>query len=260
MQLHVERRFAKTLFLTGSYTWSRMIDSTSEIYGGPNTLSGLTSVPISQGGLRLDRGLSDYHRSQVFAIMYSWDIPGPHRGFWKYLAAGWTLVGPAPWASSGAPYTVLNGYDRNNDGVAADRPDIGNPNAPLRTRAIISSSCSTGYLNPDTNGCVTPNDVHFVQGTGFPNSKTVGKNTLIAGGWIQSSMILLKTFALKESRKLECRIEAVNIFNNPVYAFIPSANVVVSPGPVGGLPSRFLSKDYTNTYPRSMTIQLKIIF
>ena len=34
MQLRVERRFAKTLSFTGSYTWSRMIDSTSEIYAG----------------------------------------------------------------------------------------------------------------------------------------------------------------------------------------------------------------------------------
>ena len=41
MQLRIERRFAKTLLFTGSYTWSRMIDSTSEIYAGPNAYGAL---------------------------------------------------------------------------------------------------------------------------------------------------------------------------------------------------------------------------
>jgi hypothetical protein len=260
MQLHVEHRFAKTLFLTGSYTWSRMIDSRSEIYAGANTLSALTSVPISQGGLRLDRGLSDYHRSHVFNLVYSWDVPGPRNGLLGYLAGGWTLVGPSLWGATGAPYTVLNGFDRNNDGIAADRPDIGNPNVSLNTRAVVSGSCSTGWINPDTNGCVTPNDVHFIQGTGLPNSKTVGRNTMVAGGWIQSWMTVLKTFPLKESKKLEFRMEIANAFNNPVYPFIPSVSVVGSPGPAGDMPSRFLNRDYTHSLPRSMNVQLKIIF
>ena len=63
------------------------------------------------------------------SLTYSWDIPGPKSGFLEYLAGGWTLGGLTAFGT-GAPYTVLNGYDRNNDGIAADRPDIGNPNAP----------------------------------------------------------------------------------------------------------------------------------
>jgi hypothetical protein len=262
MQLRVERRFAATLSFTGSYTWSRNIDSTSEIVAGTSTGfagSALTSMPISQGGLRLDRGLSNYHRSHVFFITFSWDIPGPKKGFWEYLAGGWSLV-PSFWGSTGAPYTAMNGLDRNNDGNAADRPNIGNPDAPLNTRAVVSAGCSTGYLNPDTAGCVTPNDVHFIQGTGLPDSKTVGKNTLVAGAWFMSSATILKAFPLREIAKLEFRLEAANIFNNPVYPFIPSASVVGSPGPAGGRPSRFLNQDYTGNYPRTMNVQVKVIF
>jgi hypothetical protein len=258
MQLRVERRFAKALSFAGSYTWSRNIDSTSDIYAGSSTQSALTSVPISQGGLRLDRGLSDYNRSHVFSLIYSWDIPSPKSGLLGYLAGGWTLSG-LTLISTGAPYTVLNGFDRNNDGIAADRPDIGNPNAPLNTRAVVSSSCSTGYLNPDTNGCVTPNDVHFIQGTGLPNSKTVGKNTLTVEGGSGVHMTILKAFSLKEGKKLEFGLEMWNAFNDPS-AGIPSASVVGSPGPAGGMPSRFLNKDYTYSGHRSMNVRVKIIF
>jgi len=262
MQLRIERRFAKALTFTGSYTWSRMIDSTSEIEAGMQSSwegNALTSVPVSQGGLRLDRGLSDYHRSHIFTVTYSWEIPGPKSGFWEYLAGGWTLGGLTAF-TTGAPYTVLNGFDRNNDGITADRPDIGNPNAPLNTRAIISDGCSTGYLNPDTNACVTPNDVHFVQGIELPNNSTLGRNTLFTGGWNSTWLNVIKASPLKEGRTLEFRLEVMNVFNTPQYVVVPSASVVGSPGPSGDQPSRFLNREYTYTGNRSMNVQVKFIF
>ncbi|MBN2243031.1 MAG: TonB-dependent receptor, partial [Acidobacteria bacterium] len=262
MQLRVERRFATTLFLTGSYTWSRTIDSTSDISAGPSMNyegSALTSVPAGQGGLRLDRALSDYHRSHLLVFVYSWDVPGPVNGFLGYLAGGWTLSGVSTF-TSGAPYTARNGFDRNNDGISADRPDIGNPNAPLNTRAVISGGCPTGYLNPDTNVCVTPDDVHFVQGTGFPGSSTVGRNTLFTGGINQTWMNVMKMIPVAEGKKLEFRLEAMNVFNHASYANVPNASVVGSPGPAGGLPSRFLNRDYTLATNRAMNVQLKLVF
>jgi hypothetical protein len=269
LQARIERRFAKMLYLTGSYNWSRMIDSTSELYQAWNTYGtsinigsfapALTSMPVNQGGLRLDRALSDYNRSHTLVISFSWDIPGPKQGLLGYLAGGWNLSG-LTGAGSGAPYTVLNGYDRNNDGVAADRPDIGNPNAPLNTRAILSTACSTGYVNPDTMGCVASNDVRFIQGAGLPNSKTVGRNTLSVAGGMQTWLTILKAFSFKESRKLEFGLEAYNLFNNPGYPYIPSASVVGSYGPSGNMPSRFLNKDYTMSNIRNMSIRAKLIF
>ena len=43
-----------------------------------------TSVPISQGGLKLDRGVSDYDRPHRLTIAYLWAVPGPRSGWWKY--------------------------------------------------------------------------------------------------------------------------------------------------------------------------------
>src|SRR5205807_2744706 len=131
--------------------------------------------------LKLDRGLSDFDRPQRLTIAYLWAVPGPRTGWLGYPLGGWQIAGITTF-QSGTPFTVANGSDRNNDGIPAERPDIGNPNAPLNTRAIIFPGCATRYQNPDTGSCVSPTEVHWVEGIGFPNAATVGRNTLRTGG------------------------------------------------------------------------------
>jgi hypothetical protein len=261
LQLHVERRFAQGFQIDGSYTWSRELDSTSEAArvdansGNPN----LTSVPVSQGGLQLDRGLSDYNRSHRLTITYIWDIPGPRRGVRKDALGGWSIAGITTF-QSGTPYTVLNGSDRDNDGFPTnDRPDIGNPNAPVNTRAVITptsgtGACSTGYRNPDTGACVTPDEVHFVQGRGLPDSQTVGRNTLLTGGTNNWDVSVAKTLGIWETKRLEFRWDAFDAFNHPQFVQVPSRDVVNSP------PGQFLNLSLTDGGIRTMRMQLKFLF
>jgi len=250
LQLRVDRRFAQGFEISGSYTWSKSMDSTSEVF----TNDYLTSVPSNEGGLKLDRGLSDYHRGQRLTILYLWGLPGPKSGVWKQVFAGWSVTGITTF-QSGAPFTVLNGFDRNNDGILNDRPDIGNSNAPLNSRAILASGCATGYRNPDTNLCVTPADVHFFQtGLSVPGAATVGRNTLFAGGMNNWDMSLFKILVITESKKLEFRWEAFNVFNHPQFVNVPERNVVSSPA------GRFLNPDFTDSGIRTMRLQLKLIF
>jgi hypothetical protein len=260
LQLHVERRFAQGFQINGSYTWSRDLDSTSEA-ARVNANSGtgnLPSMPVSEGGLQLDRGLSDYNRSQRLTIMYLWDIPGPRRGVEKRALGGWSLAGITTF-QSGTPYSVLNGSDRNNDGFTDDRPDIGNPNAPLNTRAVIvptsgTGACSTGYRNPDTGACVTPGVVHFVQGVGLPNAQTVGRNTLLTGGTNNWDLSLAKTLGIWETKRLEFRWDAFNAFNHPQFVQVPSRDVMNSP------PGQFLNLNFTDGGNRTMRMQLRFLF
>jgi hypothetical protein len=261
LQLRVERRFSRGAQIAGSYTWSRDLDSLSESLlvnsnsGGRN----LTSMPVSQGGLKLDRGPSDYNRTHLLTITYLWEIPGPTRGFWKQGLGGWSITGITTF-QSGTPFSLQNGSDRNNDGFSDnDRPDIGNPNAPLNTRAVITplsgaGACSTGYANPDTGACVTPMDVRFVQGQGLPNSRTLRRNTLTTGGTNNWDMSLAKTIGLGESRSLEIRGEAFNAFNHKQFVNVPSSDVVNSP------PGQFLNPAFTDGGIRSMRMQLKFLF
>jgi hypothetical protein len=262
MQWRVDRRFAHGFQANASYTWSRNLDSTSEGVAAVTNQGNqrfLTSVPVSQGGLKLDHGPSDYDRTHRFTVVYIWDVPGPARGMLKRALGGWSISGITSF-QSGAPFSLQNGFDRNNDMFNNDRPDIGNPRAPINSRAVLaplsgSGFCATGYRNPDTGLCVTPGDVHWVQaGLSLPNAATVGRNTLVAGGINNFDVSLFKSLQISEQKRLEFRWEAFNALNHPQFTQIPNRNLqTASPG-------RFLNRDFTDSGIRSMWVQMKFLF
>lgn len=256
LQARLDRRFSRGFQLSAS-TWSKDLDSISDVVGGlaqsPKSSNALTSVPVSQGGLKLDRGLSDYDRAHRLTIVYLWAISGPRSGWMRYALGGWSLAGITTF-QSGTPFTVGNGFDRNNDTLSEDRPDIANPHAPLNTRAITSARCSTGYQNADTLACVSPSDVRWVEGIGFPNASTVGRNTLHTGGTNNFDLNLTKSIPVGAKRRLELRWEALNAFNHPQFIQVPQMNVLATPA------GQFLNRDFTNSGIRTMWVQAKVVF
>jgi hypothetical protein len=259
LQARIDRRFSKGLQFAASYTWSKFIDSTSDGDAGgsnqdPLTINGnFTSVPVMQGGMKLDRGVSAFDRAHRLTVSYLWNIPEPRANWLRPTLGGWVLGGITT-LQSGTPFTVGNGTDRNGDLILEDRPDIGNVKAPLNTRAILSSACATGYQNFDTLACVSPGDVHWVEGRGFPNGATVGRNTLRTGGTNNFDLNLTKAIRLGETRHLELRWEALNAFNHPQYVQVPQRNVNA------GSPGQFLNRDLTDGGMRTMWVQLKLAF
>jgi hypothetical protein len=188
-------------------------------------------------------------------------VPGPTKGWRSYVLGGWAVAGITT-LQSGTPFTVSNGIDRNNDTVNADRPDVGNPAAPLTSRAVVNAACGSGYRNPDTNACVSPAEVRWLQSPvgSLPNASTVGRNTLLSGGTNNFDLTLFKSFPIREGKRLELRWEALNAFNHPQFVNVPDRNVFSAPGPAGGLPSRFLNRDFTDGGIRSMWVQVKLIY
>lgn len=125
LQARVDRRFARGFQLAASYTWSKFIDSTSEGAGNLNPQEAdrqsRTSVAVSQGGLKLDRGPSDFDRTHRLTIVYLWAIPGPHSGRWRHALGGWSVAGITTF-QSGTPFSVANGSDRNAFAFSAKSP------------------------------------------------------------------------------------------------------------------------------------------
>jgi hypothetical protein len=255
-QLRVDKGFSHGFQIQTGYTWSRNIDNNSEVFATTNGGSSLASVPAFLGGLDLDRALSDFHRAHVFTIGYIWELPGPRSGFLGQVAGGWQLAGTTVF-QSGAPYTLRNGADRDGDGVnGLDRPDIGNPNAPRNTRATIVpvATCSTGFRNPDTLGCVSPNDVYVVQGVGFPNERTLGRNTERSKAVQTFNTSLFKVFRITERFNLEYRLETFNTFNHQQFTGIPGNSVV------GSAANRYQDFFLLNGGGRTMRMGLKLQF
>src|SRR5262249_56630187 len=94
LQLAVNKRFSHGFQFEASYTYSKFIDQTSEVFATTNTGTSLASVPPSLGGLRLDRAVSDYDRPHRLVIAYIWHIPGPKdSAFLRQAFSSWELAG-----------------------------------------------------------------------------------------------------------------------------------------------------------------------
>ena len=270
---------------TNAYTWSHLIDNTSELFGpgfrtlGPGDIQTGTSsafpigilfdplanapveavTPLAQtynsttGG---ERGNSSFDRRNHFASSFLWE-PFSSKG---RVLGGWQLGGVFTY-QSGQPFSPLNASpfsacaDSNGDGsVSNDRPDIGNPKAPISSVALINPATDPQCLpasvlgHPldyvDLNGKpILPANAHFVQRPLFsfaptnaqtlpgltlgtnPNviaaalngqqySGTAGRNSLVGPSTTNLDFSVYKTIAISERFKLQLRAESYDLLNH----------------------------------------------
>ena len=259
LQFELKRAFAPTpagqVQFEGSYTYAHYLDDVSDVFGFDSTPSSFESVSQVLGASpHIDYGNSDFDRRHVGSIAVVWGLPNPGPRLMRSLVGGWQLSAIATW-QTGIPFTVINGSDRNHDGQSLpDRPDIGNPSAPLNTRAVLNSACATGYKNPDLGTCVDPTTVHFVQGTGAPDAKTIGRNTLHLPGLDDVDLAVSKRFSFTERAGLELRADMFNALNTLNLGY-------TTPGQsLGNRAGTFLNTNLTEDNPRTMRVMLRLSF
>jgi hypothetical protein len=245
------------LTLNAGYSWSHMIDNASEIFGpgvrifqfsAVSAVSGQKNVatnsfvnfllnplaaapvesitPFSQvynQTTKAERANSSFDRRHRFSADFLWE-PFPDKGVWL---RGWQLNGVVSM-QSGQPFTPLNASplsacaDSNGDGlVGNDRPDIGNPHAPLNTVALlVDPAClnpAMGYVDLKGNP-ILPANAHFVQralqaSAGAAGS--AGRNTLLGPGLTNLDLSIYKVVKFRERYQLQFRWEIYDVFNHP---------------------------------------------
>jgi outer membrane receptor protein involved in Fe transport len=260
LQLNLKRNFKSTplgeVQFDGSYTYAHYLDNISDVFGFDSTPSSFQSAPQVLGfSPRIDYGNSDFDRRHVGALGLLFTPRAPKTGLMGSLIGGWTLSGISHW-QTGLPYTVQNGTDRGGFGqTPAERPDISNMAAPLNTRAIVvpTTTCATGFQNPDTVSCVDPNTVHFIEGAGGPNSRTIGRNTLRAPGVDNLDLAIAKRFRFTERSGLEFRVDMFNALNTTNLGFFPFVARAVN----GSTAGSFLDFTQTDSIGRSMRVRAK---
>ncbi len=273
-QFELKRNFKATpigpVLLLGSYTYSHSLDDVSDVFGFDSTPTAFQSVSQVMGASpHIDYGNSDFDRRHVGVIGFVWDIRAPKTGIFGQVLGGWQVSGVAHW-QTGFPYTMSNGSDRNGDGQSApDRPDISNPAAPLNTRATIDAGCPLGYSNPDVfdgsrankQACWDPSTVHWIEGIGAPNARTVGRNTQVAPGLDNLNLAIAKQFKFTERTNLEYRVEMFNALNTTNFGnFVAPRTVNTGSFTPAGQPTTFLDVTQTESFGRSMRMRLKLNF
>jgi hypothetical protein len=278
LDLKLDRRFKKGLLLRAAYTYSKLIDSVSEVFSFASPAGNATSFPqnelVNTGGRAAERGLSTFDRRHRAVFSYVWDIPGVNNssnGFFSalgYVTRGWQIAGTSSF-QTGAPANITSGFDQNGDLRATnDRPSLSNVSAPLNSWGVdgkfVGGTPGTLYDGQafEANGTLSPiaaNAVHFVVLPGIGN---LGRNAFVMPGAIDHSMAVSRRFKIRgiETQALEIRAEAFNVFNHPnlglgsAISGTPQTDTTLVDG------SAFLDNSQTIYGGRQVRLQVKYSF
>ncbi len=191
----LERRFSKSWSFTGSYTWSKSIDS------AVNASSANTAVINNPNNWNSDRGLSDSDRTHAFVVSYLWDLPRLSTAplVLRAIFGGWQNNGIFS-AYSGLTFSAVAGIDQSLSANGADRPDVVG-----EWRIEVDRSKNEQILrwfNPSAFRLQT-------EGT-FGNA---GRNILRGPGSYNADWGLFKQIPIRERHTIQFRAEFFNLFN-----------------------------------------------
>lgn len=278
MQIEAKRRWGGGI-LTGAYTWSKFLDNASDIFafGAGLNIPSTSMVPIVFGGDRLERGLSALDRSHraVFSYLYELPFQKAQKGLLGKVAGGWQISGVTTF-EVGVPFTVSNGLDADGlAGAGTDRPNF-NPSGPAGVRAVVNTTSSTGYVNPDVLGAngrpveISPSAARYIQ---LPTCTSpagcapgnLGRNTERSPGIKNFNVNFAKNVQITERLKVQFRSEMFNLFNTPQFgsqnssAFAPPTGTLqanVGTAPLG----RFLNATFQDGGSRVVRFGLRLLF
>lgn len=282
-QIEVRRRFADNFLITGSYTFSKLINNADEVFGvGLGSTNGsFSAIPAVFGGQGNDRGLSVDDRTHRASLTYVVESPffRKQQGALGRLFGGFQLSGVTSY-ESGVPFTVTNGFDADGIGGTADRPTL-NPNGQRGVRAVPivdANNFILRYVNPEIVtarnaagaptefATIDPNTAQFIVNpayvAGLPGSVirvgNLGRNTERTPSVFNTDLTLLKRTRISETVFFEARAELFNAFNHPSF---PGTGLI-STGANALTQGFFLNPDTSNTSGggRVVRYQVKLVF
>lgn len=242
MQVKVTRRLLHGVQIQGAYTWAHAIDDA----GDPIVPGDLNrSFPRNSLNLRAERGNSDFDQRQRLVLNYIWELPfGRGRAYLKNgivgrVLEGWQLTGISTF-QDGLPFEIWGNRDSEHTGLTGRADLVGDPSIPSGSpRTQTGPVWSAFALAP------------------FGRGGTVGRNSFVGPGSINTDLMLSKDQILTERVRMQLRLEAYNLFNRA--QFTQPGNNIANPGTFGLSTSTVTRPDFTSSN-RQLQLGLKLIF
>jgi hypothetical protein len=246
------KRFRNGLQFTSAYTFSKNISNNDESLGVAAITAGSPQVPQDYFNVAAEKSLSVFDRPHRFVASWIYEIPW-FKGGWadnglvKGIFAGWQLNGTYA-IQSGQPFTILTGVDTNGNGGGGDRPFF-NPNGTFANDPVTGDYRT--FTNPLLTGryfvpVVSAGNAPIANSVGNGN---LGRNTLRAPGFTNWDMGLIKNIKIVETKEVQLRVDAFNIFNQKSFGT-----------PVVSMANPTFGSNVTNGGNRSLTLGAKFSF
>ena len=226
MQTGVEQRMSHGLSAALHYTWSRYIDTASDIF---NPSTGEVGLAQDSHNIGADKARSAYDRPHRLTGNFVWELPvmRSQQGIAGKILGGWQL-GSFFTLQSGAPFTPLNGADPTGALSGIDslignaiRPNL-NTTLDLSTMTIPEIFAAAGVAGPGSL---------FRRLCGMPSAACPGervgnapRNLLRADGVGNVDFSVIKNTRVRRSQNLQIRVELFNATNTRNFG-IPDSRV-----------------------------------
>jgi len=227
--LRVNKRLSSGIALGANYQYSHSIDDAGSVGG--------TSTVVAQNwqDLRAEEGNSSFDQRHKVSGTYLYELPFGKDKFWitsgagSHILEGFSVSGSFTFAT-GTPLTPT--YQAAAGDVANGTAGTQRPNRVPGVSVTAGAGSLKKWFNPAAfsqppNNSSTPN---------CPNCGNVSRNSIAGPGTIQSNMSLSKTMQLGETRSMEFRATANNVFNTVQYSGVdtnaasPTFGQVISAG------------------------------
>jgi len=274
------------LVLGASYTWSKAMDNTSEIFasgGGANSV-------ISQNPF--DRKDAEYAESaasfpHVANIYWGYELPWfkNQSGFVGRVFGGWNFSGGWRY-QSGEPFNPIqlvanSACDTtwNNGFIGRDscRPLLGSASAPIdsvgryETGGLVNNSTCVGTIGGATCPFINVSSVRWIINNnnattaGHSPFAGVGRNFMRGQNRNNVDLSLRKSTKITERVNIQLGIDVFNAFN---YMYLGVPGNVVNNRNINGLnpttgaasPSNFMNTAFNTSGRRSAQLMAKIVF
>ena len=213
LQIALNRRYARGLFLGVAYTWSKALGVTSND-GDYVRIDGRTR--------QLDYGPLAFDRRNTFVTNYIYDFPGIFHGnsLAHTFVDGWQISGITTF-QTGAPYTVTAGVNGYSNQLLTGSYTEG-------TRISIVGNPFLGTSH-DPYHRLNPAAFRAPQ-VGDPGIGNEGQNRFTGPGINNTNLALQKQFTVKERYNFQLRLDAFNVFHHTQFNGINSSLSFNTPG------------------------------
>jgi hypothetical protein len=210
--VRVRKRMSKGLAISAQYVFSKSIDDASSV-GGVGAV-----VAQDPFDLPAERGLSSFDQRHRFTGNWICDLPlGEGRRFLNRGALSHVIGG---WQWSGS-FTVASGLYYTPRVLGASVDISRGVSGSLRANVVDGESVPIG--NPTTaewfnTAAFCAPGINCRNATSGSTYGDAGRNIILGPAQFTFDMALNKTIPIHETRALELRLQAANIFNTPYYS------------------------------------------
>jgi Carboxypeptidase regulatory-like domain len=248
LQTGLEKRFSGGLGAGVHYTWSKYLDTASEVF---NPSSGEVAVAQDSFNIKNDKGRSSYDRPHRLTGNFVWELPWmrDQQGVVAKILGGWQ-VSAFFTLQSGAPFTVLNGSDPTGALAGIDtlvgsaiRPNL-NSDLELSKMTIqeIREAGGAALFSRLCGGATS-------QLTCPERVGNVGRNTLRADGIGTVDFGFTKNTRFMNGHNIQFRVEMFNATNTRNFGIpegrVNSTNFLNQWGTDGGNRRIWIATRYT---------------